>query len=188
MEVEWQTAGLPALKSGFESRHPLSPSGLGARFRWDGRDAAERERATTRRPGAPAVTRRRGRDLNALRARLTRKASFKGAAGICTRVDGYADRCLPSRPPRQARSKDNPDAAERQPGSTPCALSSAAGPPRGRTSCASMPSTPRKRVSRVATDAGRLGPSCRDGRIGRRYRRTRITPRRRIRRSARGGS
>jgi hypothetical protein len=30
MEVEWQTAGLPVLKSGFESRHPLRPpAGLG---------------------------------------------------------------------------------------------------------------------------------------------------------------
>jgi hypothetical protein len=80
-------------------------------------------------------------------------------------VDGYAGRCLPSRPPRQAL-KDNEDAAERQRGSTPCALLSAAEPPRGRTSCASTLSTQRKRAGRVATDATPLELVRGDGRQG----------------------
>jgi hypothetical protein len=60
-----------------------SPSDLGARFRRDGRDAAERERATgTRRPAR--VRRRADEDeiLNALRARLTTKRFFKARPGF----------------------------------------------------------------------------------------------------------
>ena len=84
MEVEWQTAGLPALKSGFESRHPLRRPAWGARFRRDGRDAAKRERATgTRRPARLRQRADEDEILNALlRARLTTKRFFKARPGI----------------------------------------------------------------------------------------------------------
>src|SRR4029453_12501302 len=63
MEVEWQTAGLPALKSGFGSRDPLrrparghASAGTGATM--PNEKCAEWDEAVR----AAAATRRRGRD------------------------------------------------------------------------------------------------------------------------------